>query len=118
LRVAECREPLIEAVRFTDGDRYTLDAFAIMPNHVHILVAPHDGWSLSKITSSWKKFSARRINQVLRRNGHLWQIESFDHIVRDVDQLMKCREYIAENPHKARLKADEYYLGCGIGVVV
>ena len=36
--------------------------------------------------------------------------ESYDHIVRDVKELAVFRNYIAGNPAKAGLKADEYSL--------
>jgi hypothetical protein len=36
--------------------------------------------------------------------------KSYDHIVRDVKELAAFRNYIAGNPAKAGLKADEYSL--------
>ena len=36
--------------------------------------------------------------------------ESYDHIVRDAKELAVFRNYIAGNPAKAGLKADEYSL--------
>jgi REP element-mobilizing transposase RayT len=48
-----------------DHERYVLDAFVIMPNHVHVLVLPLAGHFLSDITASWKKFAARQINAAL-----------------------------------------------------
>jgi hypothetical protein len=34
---------------------------------------------------------------------HIWQAESYDHIVRSLEQLHAYRRYIAENPTKARI---------------
>ncbi len=36
------------------------------------------------------------------RGGHLWQVESFDRIVRDPAELARTRRYIAANPAKLR----------------
>jgi REP element-mobilizing transposase RayT len=44
------------------GDRYTLYAWCIMPNHVHVLFQPEAGWTMSKIVASWKSFTGRRIS--------------------------------------------------------
>ncbi len=66
--------------------------------------------SLSSILQSWKGFSAREINRVLGRTGPLWMDENFDHTVRSSEQLAHFQRYLAENPVKARLKEDEYYL--------
>jgi REP-associated tyrosine transposase len=52
-----------------EESRYHIHAWVVMPNHVHVLVEPLDGWALSKIVASWKKFSARKINDELRRAG-------------------------------------------------
>jgi menaquinone-specific isochorismate synthase len=38
------------------------------------------------------------------RSGAFWQPESYDHIVRDRNQLLAYREYIAGNPAKASLR--------------
>jgi putative transposase len=117
LREAKCRETLASLLRGADGTSYHLDHFVIMPNHVHIVVKPKTGIPLRQITGSWKKHSARRINATLHQAGKLWQPESFDHIVRSVQQLDQYRRCIAENPSKANLRPDEYTLGQGSGIL-
>ena len=114
LRHKEPRERSEGALRFFDGKRYALDAFVIMPNHVHVLILPYHEWELSKITPAWKKHAAREINLLLGRQGGLWQKESYDHIVRDLEQFEAYRRYIANNPAKLRL--GEYTLGKGSGI--
>ena len=44
-----------------DNQRYRLLAWVVMPNHVHALFQPLDGWEAAKIVASWKKFTARKI---------------------------------------------------------
>lgn len=108
LRRPEVRDVLIHRL-LTEP---TLDAWVIMPNHVHALVAP-DGKSLGDVMQSWKGGSAFEINRLLGRSGSLWQKETYDHIVRSEAQWMHYRRYIAENPIKARLRPDEYAVGMG-----
>jgi REP element-mobilizing transposase RayT len=79
-----------------------------MPNHVHVLLTPITGFELEDILHSIKSFTATKINRILGRAGQLWQRESYDHIVRDINQLQAYQEYIAANPRKARLTPDEY----------
>ena len=97
-----------DALRFFDAERYGLGGFVVMPNHLHALVAPADGHELSEILHSWKRFSAREINKRIGRTGTLWQAESFNHIVRSEEHLVRFRRYIAENPVKARLREGEF----------
>ena len=105
------------ALHYFDGQRYILDAYVIMPNHVHLLVAVAEARLLSKVQHSWKSYTAHEMNKMLRRTGTVWQDESFDHIVRSVDQLNRYRSYIRDNPFHAGLQ-DGFRLGCGIGVSV
>ncbi len=81
-----------------------------MPNHVHALLTPMDGFELEDILHSIKSYTANKINQVLNQRGHFWQRESYDHIVRDTEQLQAYQDYIAANPSKAKLSKGEYIL--------
>jgi REP element-mobilizing transposase RayT len=82
--------------------RYDLCAWVIMPNHIHLLVTPFV--SLRVITQGLKGFTARRANQILRRQHQpFWQDESFDHWIRDEYEFQRVLRYIEENPVKAGL---------------
>jgi len=78
-------------------------AWVIMPNHVHLVVRPYPGITLSQILKGWKGFSAREANRILQRQGKFWQAESYDHLIRDDADLHRCCHYTALNPVNARL---------------
>ena len=90
-----------------------LGNYVIMPNHVHLLVTPRLGFSLSNILQAWKGFTAKEINKRLGTKGTKWLDESFDHIVRNSHQLVHFQDYIRQNPLKAGLKPGQFLLGCG-----
>ncbi len=96
-----CAQIVVDAIESHDGRCYQLDQWVIMPNHVHLLVTPHEGFALKEILQGWKSFTAHAINRHLRRHGQLWQRESFDHIVRSPVHLERFRQYIRDNPAKA-----------------
>jgi len=50
--------------------------------------------------------TARYCNQVLERRGAVWHHESYDHVVRDIQELERIVRYILENPTKAGLVDD------------
>ncbi len=52
---------------------------------------------------SIKSFTAHRCNELLGRIGPFWQQESFDHCVRDEEELERVFDYIEHNPVKAGL---------------
>jgi REP element-mobilizing transposase RayT len=117
------------ALLFFDAQRYRLLAWVVMPNHVHTLFQPLDGWTVAKIVASWKKFTARRIPRAAPGtapgtapgnapgNANLqigvfpvprtpvWHREYWDRYIRDENHLQQATEYIHENPVKAGLAA-------------
>ncbi|MDP0491026.1 MAG: transposase, partial [Verrucomicrobiota bacterium JB023] len=117
LRNPENASLVAQALHHFDGERYILDHFVVMPNHVHVLVKPLGHHKLTDILHSWKSFTARAINKRENREGQLWQHESYDHLVRSERQLQHYRHYIEENPEKAGLSAG-FLLGKGRGLVV
>jgi len=112
LRNPEVAQLVVDQLVKGHPDEYQLDAWVVMPNHLHALVMPL-ARDLSRIVQRWKGASARFINQRLGRSGTLWQEEAFDHIVRSAEQLGYFRRYIMENPRKARLRPGEYLLDGG-----
>jgi carbamoylphosphate synthase large subunit/REP element-mobilizing transposase RayT len=110
LRRPIAAEAVANALRHCDAERYLLDAFVVMPNHVHALFKAIGGNPLADILHSWKSFTANVINRELNREGAVWMEENFDTIVRDSSHLAACREYIAQNPVKAALKEGEFIL--------
>lgn len=83
---------------------YIIYCFCIMPNHFHIIFRQlENARSIDQIMKSIKGFSAREINKLLKRKGSIWQSESFDHIIRDEDELYRAMDYVIMNPIKGGL---------------
>ena len=101
----QCGAIVAKTICHFDRERYRLDHWVIMPNHVHALLLVLSEYSIKKILHSWKSYSSNQINQHLGRQGQLWRIESFDCIVRNALQLAKFRWYIIENARKVKNKA-------------
>lgn len=97
-----------DSLLYFDGDRYVLTDSVVMPNHVHLLVAFRDEDGLLVQCESWKRFAAREIHNQLGCQGEFWQVEQFDHLVRGPEQFEYFREYIRQNPQRARLNPGEY----------
>ena len=110
-----------ESLYYLNGDKYYLIAFSVMPSHVHAAFQPIDPheigdaecWHsdeipdskgpLSSIMHSLKSYTAHEANKILKRTGQFWQHESYDHWVRDDEELQRVVDYIATNPVKANL---------------
>lgn len=86
-----------------------LDAFVIMPNHVHgiILITEQTGITLGQIVG-WYKFQAmQEINRFRNQPGKpVWQRGYYEHIIRKSEDIGEIRKYILGNP--AKWNEDEY----------
>ena len=85
------------------GKRYLLHGWVIMPNHVHLLVRMLSTYALSSMIQGWKSFTTRQINQLLCREGTVWQREYWDRYIRNQHHYDNSLAYIHENPVKAGL---------------
>jgi len=94
---------LIETVFLeTDGHDYRMQAWIIMPNHVHLVV---DVWDVPLVTliNGWKGKSSREANKLLGRSGKFWQEDYYDTLIRDEQHLKRAIRYTEQNPVKAFL---------------
>jgi len=105
LRRPECAATIEEVLLHSDGERYRLLAWCVMPNHVHVIAEQVAGVPLSDVVQAWKSSSAHRINHLLARRGRLWRREYFDRFMRDNDHLSTSIAYVEDNPVKAKLAA-------------
>jgi putative transposase len=93
--------------------RYDLLAFVIMPSHIHWLFQPAQAWvetfdqpiptARQRIMKSLKTWTGNRCNELLDVRGAFWQQESYDHWVRDIEELERIILYIEANPVAAGL---------------
>lgn len=97
-------EIVANAINFHAGQRFRLHAWVVMPNHVHAVLRPLPSWTLSEILKSWKGFTGREANRLLKRTGTpFWQVESYDHLIRDDEDMHRCCHYTTMNPVNAGL---------------
>src|SRR5204862_2163421 len=103
LRRPEIAEMVARTLLHFDGERYRLHAWVIMPNHVHVVIQPTDGYGVGDIIGSWKSFMAKKANGQLGRTGPFWAAEYFDRFIRDDGHFASAVSYVEDNPVKARL---------------
>jgi putative transposase len=77
---------------------YKLHAFVVMPDHVHLLLTPHDK-TISQVMNLIKGAFSRRIAS----NFPVWQRGFTDHLILDAAHFESRRTYIHQNPVRANL---------------
>ncbi len=109
LKIPEVANVVGESLHFLDHKKIDLDTYCIMSNHVHAIFTPliddvaEDYYSISSIMHSHKLFTARKGNLILDREGQFWQHESYDHVVRNDQEMERIRRYVLNNPVTAGL---------------
>ncbi len=109
--VEECWEWLAQRYQ-----QVSLDAWIIMPNHLHGVIVLDDfnkGGSrtaptpeirpkpLGRLIGAFKTVSTKKINVLRRAPGApVWQRNYYEHVIRSEDEWHRIRTYIEENPLK------------------
>lgn len=94
---------VVEALNHgAQSGRYDLLAWAIMPNHVHLVMLPKQ--PLSKAINWLKSATANRANRILGRTGEpFWMREYYDRWMRTDAEISKTIAYVEDNPVRAGL---------------
>ncbi len=105
------KDIILKSCRHWHGERMTLHAAVVMPDHVHLLLTPFETESaasvaLGEILHSIKSFSANEVNKNDARTGPLWLDERWDRMMRSEKEFIETWEYIETNPDRAKLGED------------
>lgn len=76
-------------------------AYALMPNHVHLLVTPEDTRGPSRLMQIVGRRYVRYFNARYARTGTLWEGRFRSSLVDSDNYLLACCRYIDRNPVKA-----------------
>jgi putative transposase len=110
LRTANA-ELLVKTIfRYREQGRFLLHGFAVMPEHLHVLLTPADGQTIERCVQCIKggfSFSVRE-----QFAGEVWQAGFHEHRIRDSEDFCNQIEYVAQNPHRRRL-ADYRFVHTG-----
>ena len=106
------RRTVLEHCQHDHLTKLMMHGVVVMPDHVHLVFTPlsdKDGnpYGLAELMHGIKGASAHSVNRALARKGHVWQDESFDHILRRDESIHRKVEYICQNPVRKGLVARE-----------
>jgi len=86
--------------RTADAERFSVIAYCLMPDHIHVLVeGTHPAADFREFVRVFKQRSAFHWK---RENAStLWQRSYFEHVLRDEEDTVGVARYILENPVRA-----------------
>ena len=98
---------------YRDQGKFLIHEFAIMPNHVHLLLTLGERVTLERAIQFAKGGFSFRAGRELGIATEIWQRGYTDHRIRDERDFASHREYIRMNPVKACLsETPEQYPYC------
>jgi REP element-mobilizing transposase RayT len=102
LRNPQLADAVAENLHHFKDCRYSLYAWCVMPNHVHVVFRPFEGERLDRILHSWKSFTSHVASRIAGTRT-LWAREYYDRVIRDERHLANAIAYARGNPAKAGL---------------
>ena len=96
-------EWLSEAARCTGCQ---LHAYALMTNHVHLLLTPGDAQAVSAMMVALGRRYVPYINATYQRSGTLWEGRYKSSLIESESYLLTCMRYIELNPVRAGMCPD------------
>jgi len=81
-------------------------AYALMPNHVHLLVTPGEASALSRFMQALGRRYVAWFNRRHGRSGTLWEGRFRASVIESERYLFACSRYIEMNPVRAGLVGD------------
>jgi putative transposase len=89
-----------------DDWRCVVHAYALMTNHVHLLVTTGTADGPARLMQSLGRRYVQYINRHYKRSGTLWEGRYKSSAVQAEDYLLACQRYIELNPVRADMVAD------------
>lgn len=86
--------------------RCALHAYALMTNHVHLLLTPKRAESVPRLIIALGRRYVQSINTNYRRTGTLWDSRYKSSLIQAETYLLACQRYIELNPVRAAMVND------------
>ncbi len=95
-RTANAELMIATLFRYRDQGRFALHAFAVMPDHIHVLITP----AINQSTARCMQFIKGGYSFAVRNQfpGEVWHSGYHEHRIRDKDDFEAQKQYVANSP--------------------
>ena len=83
--------------------KVAVHSYILMSNHVHLLLTPEEGDSVSRLIQSLGRYYVRYVNQTYGRSGTLWEGRYKSTLVDSDNYFLTVSRYIELNPVRANM---------------
>ena len=88
---------------YRDEKVFLLHEFVVMPDHFHLVLTPSSRFSLEKGVQRIKGAFSFHVGRQARSRIDVWQRSFTQHLILDLEDFERHRDYIFDNPVRARL---------------
>jgi len=83
-----------------------IHAYALMTNHVHLLLSPRHADAITRLMQSLGRRYAQYLNRTYKRSGSVWEGRFKASVIQAEEYLLTCYRYIELNPVTAGMIDD------------
>jgi REP element-mobilizing transposase RayT len=94
---------VLDTIRETRIERAHVLAWAVMPDHLHLVLVPREPYTLPQVMQNIKGNASWAINRITGRRGPIWQQGYYDRMIRSEMHLFEAIAYVNANPVVAGL---------------
>ncbi|MDD4908062.1 MAG: transposase [Candidatus Omnitrophica bacterium] len=80
-----------------------LYGYCLMPNHIHLIIEPHDPYALPRFMQCLHRSYTAYYNREYKKVGHVWQGRFKDKVITKDEYMIGCIAYVEQNPIRANL---------------
>jgi REP element-mobilizing transposase RayT len=103
-RIADAAQQTLHTI---DGALCALDAYVILPTHVHMLFSQQvgliDGPTPEQVSAVFRMTVEQRANQYLGRTGAFWHKDDFHRYLRSIEDIRAALSFIRQAPVRSGL---------------
>jgi putative transposase len=92
--------------RYRREGRYSLHAFVVMPEHVHLLLTPAINVTIERAIQLIKGAYSHELGGIVGRRQEVWERGFTDHRIRNEVDYVHHRNYIHQNPVERKMVSD------------
>ncbi len=102
------RDVVANVLRHFDAVRYTLHAWVVMDDHLHVVVTPLGDTTIDTVVHSWKSYTPHLLRGAGAREPPIWQRGRADRVVFVDGELAQKVAYVCANPWRRWPELREY----------
>jgi REP element-mobilizing transposase RayT len=104
LKEDEDKESFLRTLsKYKQRFKFSLYAFVLMNNHVHLAIGTNHLFNISKIMQAILLSYSQKFRKKYSYSGHVWQGRFKSNVIEDDSYILKVIEYIHNNPVRAKI---------------